>query len=177
MNWLFEDPLTVIVAGVLIEILLGVALSHTGEVRVLWAMGGVLGLTLVLLVVEQVVVTDREQIADTLTAAAAALETNNAAAISPFIAPEAADMRARAEQVLSMVKIEDASFSGLEVILNSHMKPPTAQANFIGKFSGQAANMPYKNAWRRLEVDMRREGDRWVMTDYKLGGEPGVGGP
>jgi len=177
MGWLFEDPVTVIVAGVLIEALLGVALYNSGQGKLLWAMGGVLVLTLLLVLVELVVVTDREQISDTLSGAAAALESNDPAAIVSYIAPEASGMRARAETALSVVVIESASFSGLDVIVNSHMIPPTAEARFIGKFRGhdRLGRMPYNNVLRRFVIDLRREGDRWVMTNYRVGGEPEIG--
>lgn len=177
MNWLFEDPITVIVAGVLIEVLLGIALYNSGQGRLLWAMGGVLTATLLLVLVELLVVTDRERISDTLSDAAAALETNNAAAVTPFIAPEASDMRARAEAALSVFVVKSASFSGLDVTVNSHLSPPTAQARFFGKFAGhdRLGRIPYENAFRRFEVDLRRDGDRWVMTDYRMHGEPGMG--
>ena len=177
MGWLFEDPITVIVAVALIEVLLGVALFNSGQGKLLWAMGGVLLLGFLLVVVEMLVVTDREQISDTLSRAAAALETNDAAAVMAFIAPEAGDMRVRAEAALWTFEVQSASFSGLDVTVNSHVTPITAQARFLGKFHGhdRLGRIPYDDAFRRFEVDLRRDGDRWVMTDYRMRGGPDPG--
>jgi len=178
MGWLFEDPITVIVAVALIEVLLAIALFNSGQGKLLWAMGGVLLLGFLLVLVELLVVTDREQISDTLTDAAAGLETNNAAAVMPFIAPDAAEMRSRAEAALSAVEVRSASFSGLDVTVNSHLTPPTAQARFFGKFNGRdrLGRIPYENLFRRFEVDLRRDADGWVMTDYRIvgGTDPGA---
>jgi hypothetical protein len=177
MGWLFEDPTTVIVAVALLEVLLGIALVNSGEVKVLWGMGAVLLLGVLLVLVELVVITDKEQISDTMSRAADALETNDAAAVMQYIAPEAGDMRSRAEAALSAFEVKSASFSGLDVTVNSHLSPVTAQARFFGKFNGRdrLGRLPYENVFRRFEVDLRREGERWVMTDYRMLGGPDSG--
>jgi hypothetical protein len=169
MSWLFEDPTPTLVAIVLIEAVLAIALVKTGRGILLAVIAGVGLLGAGLLVLEWVVVTDKETVADTLTAAAKALEANDVPAVQQFIDP-ASPMRNRVASEMAQATINKATFSRLDVRFNRHTSPPTAEADFMGYINGRdrRGEFPYGSFVGRFVVRLRREGDRWVMTDYEM---------
>ncbi len=76
MSWLLEDPTLVLVTGAIVLVLLGVALAKTGRGAILLGMVGVAVLVAALVVVEWVVVTQRERVESTLYGITKALEAN-----------------------------------------------------------------------------------------------------
>jgi hypothetical protein len=67
MNWLFEQPLAVVIVGVVLSLGVGMVWTSTGRKEWLFALGAVVLLTIAGLIVEQlVVITDREAIEATL---------------------------------------------------------------------------------------------------------------
>lgn len=170
MSWLFEDPTTLIVAGLLIEALLVVALVNTRRGAIIWAMAGVLVLMGLGVLIERVVVTDREQIADTLDGVIAALESNDVEGVLRYIDPQAGGMRASVRLALSSAHVSDARVYDLVVTVNHHAQPPTAQAEFTGRVKGRyrgEAGSSDGMLLRRFTVDFQRDGDRWLMTAYE----------
>jgi hypothetical protein len=169
MSWLVEDPTPTLVAIVLIEAVLAIALVKTGRGILLAVIAAVGLLGAGLLVLEWVVVTDAETVADTLTAAAQALEANDPQAVQQFIDP-ASPMRNRVASEMAHVTINKATFNRLDVRFNRRTSPPTAEADFMGYINGRdrRGEFPYENFAGRFIVRLRREGDRWVMTDYEM---------
>ena len=74
MTTLLDNPIPILVAGVVVEIILAIPLLTTRRTKWLFWMGGVLVLTLLLLLVEHLVVTPREEVETTLNDLAAAIE-------------------------------------------------------------------------------------------------------
>lgn len=169
MSWLVEDPTPTLVAIVLVEALLVLALVKTGRGILLAAIVGVALLGAGLLALEWLVVTDKESVEETLAAAAHALEANDPEAVIRFI-DQASPMRSRVKQEMSQVTISKASFSRLDVKFNRLVSPPTAEADFMGYINGRdrRGELPYENFAGRFIVRLRREGEGWVMTDYEL---------
>ena len=171
MSWLLEDPTPTLVAVVLIVAVLTIALIKTGRGSFLLAIAGVALLGGALLVLEWLVVTDRETVEETLSAAAKALEANDAQALSAYIAAES-PMRREVAQEMSRVTINKASWSRLEVKFNRYTNPPSAVADFMGYINAKdrRGEMPYENFAGRFVVQLRKENDRWVMTGYEMPG-------
>lgn len=170
MSWLFEDPTTVIVAGVFLEVLLAVALFNTGRGAIAWAMAGVFVLVGVAMLVERVVVTEREQIADALAGVASALEANDVERVLSFIDPAASGMRGSVRTALANARIHEARVYDLVVELDGRSNPPTAQAEFTGRVKGSYRGETGGGegmVLRKFTVDFRRQGDRWLMTNYE----------
>lgn len=170
MSWLFEDPTTLIVAGLLIEGLLVVVLFNTGRGTIVWAMAGVLVLMGLGVLIEQIVVTDREQIADTLSGVTAALEANDVEGVLSYIDPQATGMRASVRMALSSARISDARVYDLVVEVNHNAHPPVAEAEFTGRVKGHYRGETGGGEGmllRKFTVDFRREGNRWLMTSYE----------
>jgi hypothetical protein len=127
-----------------------------------------------MLVVERLVVTPREAIADTLEELALALETNHIENAMAFLAPDGEQIRRDAQHYLPGVTISDANIGGdLDVVINRLTNPPTARATFTGRISGVNKGLdrsPYENFVRRFTLLLRRDGDRWLVTGYEMGG-------
>ncbi len=175
MNWLFEDPTTLIVAGVLIEALLAVVLVNTRQLKVVLAMIGVLAVVLAGLVLEQLVVTDQERIEAALDGTARSLRANDVEGVLDHIDPQAGSMRQQTAAILRQARIADAHFKDLKVSFKKLTNPPTAEAEFIGNIRGS-----YRSAGdggdgtliRRFRIQFRRRDDRWLMTGYEDLGPP-----
>ncbi|HEX7376879.1 MAG TPA: hypothetical protein VF278_07190 [Pirellulales bacterium] len=170
MSWLFEDPTTILVAGVLIEALLVVALVNSGQRAIVWAMAGVFALLCLGVLIERIVVTDREEISDTLDGVLTAIQANDIEGVLSCIDPQAASMRASVRTALASAHITEARVYDLEVAVNRHDEPPTAQAEFTGRVKGNyrgEAGAGEGMLLRKFTVDFRRAGDRWLMTGYQ----------
>jgi hypothetical protein len=180
VSWLFEDPTMLIAAGVLIEALLAVALVKSGRASLVGAMAGVLLLVALGIVVEQMVVTEREQIEVVLDDAAAALVAGDVARVLRSIDPAAAELRSYVQSVMSHARITEAKLNDLRITINRHTAPPTARADFMGRVKGTfgrgAASGGEGLALRRLTVDLRRDPTGWLITEYRDRGPP-VGQP
>jgi hypothetical protein len=168
MTWLVEDPWPVIWGAAAIVGLLAVALYNTGRMALMGAMAGVLAVALALVGLEWLVVTEREEVAQTLYNAAEALEANDLDALVALVAPEAAEMRAGVAAVVPRYDV-------LEARVNRDLKVTftggTAQAVFTGRIRVNRAGgeqMVYDQYLGKVTVKLRREGDRWLMTGYEL---------
>ena len=75
---MFESPWPLLIVGLVLEAVLAIVLFRTGRGAVLWAMGGVALLVLLGVLIEQWTVTDTKRIRQTLEAAAAGLQANDA---------------------------------------------------------------------------------------------------
>lgn len=175
MTAFLESPWPAIALGLLTASLLAVAWYNTRDSRLRLAILAVCGVTLLLVLVECLVVTDREAIAETLEQTAVALESNEISRVMAFLAPDADRIRADAQRYLPGVQISDANVGGdLEVTINRLINPPTARATFTGRISGANRNpaerAPYDNFVRRFTLTLRQDGHRWLITGYELGG-------
>jgi hypothetical protein len=172
MDWLVEDPWPIVWFAAAGVGLLAVAFYHTRSKVVLAAIGLVLVGALGGLAVEWLVVTEREEVEDTLYGAAAALEANDPPQVLQFIASDATEMRAAVQRTLPQFEIGEAKIGDLKINFNRMMEPPTATAQFIGRITAktrsEAERLPRENFIRPFEITLRREGDRWLLSDYKM---------
>jgi hypothetical protein len=173
MTALLESPWPALWLGLIAEALLGVAWYQTGHRRLMQAMAGVVGLVLLLLAIEWLVVTDREQVSNTLEDTARALETNDLDQVLAFLAPEADRLRSDAQRYLPNLNVREANVGGdLEVTINRFTNPPTARATFTGRITGASRGpdrFPHENFVRKFTLKLRQDGDRWLLTDYEMG--------
>lgn len=171
MSWLFEDPTLLIASGALIEALLAVALVKSGRAVLLLVMVGVLALILGGVLVERLVVTEREQIEATLDGVSHELEANDVEGVLSWIDPQAQALRAEVRDKVPQARITEVRLFDLRINVNHYVTPPTAAAEFTGRirgaYRGQAPASGEGMVLRRLTVDFRRQGDRWLITGYQ----------
>jgi hypothetical protein len=171
MQTLLETPWPAIWIGVLLEVLLVVVLLNTRSGRVVAAMGIVSLVVLVMLLVEWLVVTDREAVQNTLAEIETALEANDAGRVLSHLAPESTGMRDAVERYMGRIEITEANVGGdLKITLNRATPRPSARTEFTGRISFEPRNpgelAPYRNYVRKFTVYLEQRDDRWVVTNY-----------
>jgi hypothetical protein len=163
-----ESPWPILLIGIAVEAVLAILLLRTGQGRLLFAMLGV-GLLVVLgLLVEHFVVTDRKAIINTLDAAAAAVENNNAHGLLDCISPSADPIRSQSRRVLDRFEFRMARIHDLQIVINRLTSPPTAKVTFraVGSGRDRKGEIPYQGFAETVTVTLRQEQGRWVVADY-----------
>lgn len=168
MQWLLESPWPTILFGALVLLLLAVAFFQTRRGALVVAMAGVVVAVSLGLLVEWLVVTEREAVEDTLYEVAEALESNDVQRVKGHLAPEATFIRQKAEQLLPPVEIEEAHVGGPEITINRFGGAPTATAKFLGRivYHDRSGTALYDNFISEFTVKLRHDGQRWLLTGY-----------
>jgi hypothetical protein len=170
VSWLVEDRWTIIGLGVLAQVLLGVALLHTRRGAVAAAMVLALVLTGAGVLLEWLIVTDREAALATLHEAAAAVRSGDEDRVLQFIAPEEREgLEAAVRYYLGMFEFTSIAINAPETeILDGAQR--TARIRFTARVEvrGKGAMDVIRNEIvQPLEIRMRKEGDRWLVTGYE----------
>ena len=169
MHVLLESSWPWLIAGLLLEGVLAVVFFNTGQAKILLAMLVVAIMTLGGMLVERWIVTDREQVANTLDEARRALEANDLDHLLSLMGPEAASLRERVQHVLPRYTITAARVAGLSIDVTTATQPKMARAEFTGRVTGrdQSGQVPYDTYVGRFTIRFRQEGDRWIMVGYQ----------
>lgn len=165
---IFEDRVSIILYGAVIEAILAIILWRTGRGRYLTMMVVVAAVVLVLLVVERLVVTDRERITATLESARAAVQANDLPGVLDQIAPSAKEARQYTELALRRLEFSEARIRDLKINIDNRAKPPVAKAQLTGftSFKDRRGEFPYNNYLAELVVELQKTPDRrWLITD------------
>jgi hypothetical protein len=172
MNWLLESPLTIVVVGVLLLILLGWVWSATGRKELLYALGAALALIAVGLVVERLVVTDREAIEATLLTIAREVESNDLRRVVKHIYSGAPELRQKVEGEMPNYDFTECRLTKIHLIeVNAREQPRTAVAEFnviaSGSFREGSFSLSEQSVPRWVRLYMVKEDDgRWTVRDY-----------
>jgi len=149
-------------------IVLGVMLAISGRRALVAAMILVAAATAGLVVLERVVVTEREEVADTLDSIAQSLVANDVPAVVGALS-KTCPRRAEVQSVLSHVTVSGARVGGdLEVTVNRLTSPPSATTTFTGRIDAKdnRGTVPYEHIFRKFKVTLHKEGDRWLITNF-----------
>jgi hypothetical protein len=168
MTWLTENPLPIAVAGVLLAAFAAIAVSARRNLGSLVALAGVVAVTLLLLAMERLVVTDREHVEAALGDLMAAVEANDVPGALAWIDPAAATMRADAQALMPSVKIGKARATSVEVELNEQANPPTATSRFRGLLQGlhPQSGTPINYVNQQVDVAWVKRNGRWLADGY-----------
>jgi hypothetical protein len=173
---LFENPLPVLVAGGLLAVLALVVFLARRSGAALLALVGVIALTLLLVLVERLVVTDREHVENALAGVLDAIEANDVSATVEFIDPAAAKIRADAQALMPQIKVEAANAAAVDVTVDDAAQPPAAIARFRAYLHGThtASGTPVGYINQQVDLHWVKRGDRWLIDDYTayFEGEP-----
>jgi hypothetical protein len=166
---LLEDPTPILVFGVLAEAILAVALVRTRRGILLWVMGGVLAVVLIGLIVERLVVTERERVKAAVYGAAAAVERNDQAGVTSFVARSASDVLGRAIHYMNELEFSSVSLRGMEVTLNQLTSPPSAEATFFARvqFSDRSGSFPYQAYPAQIWATLVLEDGQWKIQSVE----------
>jgi len=167
MSWLTEDPTPIYVLCGLASAVLVAVVYFTG--RAVWLLGvtAALGIMGVALLIDVLVLTDRERIEDVIAEGAEAVKSNDISRVLPLISPNAPELQDLATRTMQMFKFSDIRVTTTpEIMVNKLTSPPSAKARFsavahVRMPGGGTSTQPVP---RKVELRFAWEGDRWLVT-------------
>jgi hypothetical protein len=178
MTSLVETPVPVILFGIVGEAVLGIILLRTGRGALLWAMGGVLAVVLAGVLLEGLVVTDREEVEAALEDVAAAIEANDPAPLldgNLYLTDSATQSRAIIRWGMDRVDFTRVKITSLDITINRLTSPPTARAQVQGivYFHDRHGDFPYESyPLKELVVELRQQSGRWLISGHQWSQDP-----
>jgi hypothetical protein len=171
MDWLFENPLPAIIVGGLTAAMLGGGWLQTGRKWLLYAMLAAITLTFGAVIIERLVVTDREQITTTLHEIAAAVERNEIDTALTYAYSGSPEVRSHAAAELARYEFSQVDIKrNLEIEVYPGANPPRAVAEFNVTVQLSVRNTLYTNQRipRWVQVTFYQEDDgAWRVGAYQ----------
>lgn len=173
MNWLWEQPLVIALVGISTLAVLGAAWALSGRRELLLAMAAAALLLGGGLVVERLVVTDREAIQQTLLQIARDVQSNNLRAVTQHIAQRAPQLRQKVTAEMPRYRFDECRITRVHVIeVDAQARPRTARVEFnvvaSGSFRQDGFEIHDAQVPRWVCLYLVREADgRWAVEDYE----------
>lgn len=167
MSTLLEDPLPALVCGGFVELFLLVALWRTGRGVILGWMAGVGLLTGGMVLLERLVVTDREQILESVETLRAAVEKGDIDTALDQIAGEAGNVRQVLSSTLRRYRFSNVRIFQQDITFNRDSKPDGAKVLVSGMVTlCEGSNKtPIGQFGGSANLHFRRADGRWILTD------------
>jgi hypothetical protein len=169
VTMLVENPLAIIVVGGVLATFAAIVFLARRTAGSLAALVAVIAATLLLVVVERVLVSDREQIESSLASVLGEIEANNVNGVLDWIDPAAGNMRSEVQALMPLVKVDKARSMGtVDVDINGGANPPTAHCSFRAFLDGVHGSSGMRVAYfnQRVELEWIKRGDRWLIDGY-----------
>ncbi len=175
MNWLFDRPVYVAVLGLVFCVPIGIAWVMSGRKEVLYALAAAFGIFVGLLIMERMVISDREAIEATVLQITRDVEANNHQAVRQHIYSGSPQLQQKVQGELpNYVFTECRITSQPEIEVNAKDQPRSARVTFLAaaagdfKYQGMSGSATKEAPIRRrIILHMRREPDgRWTVEDY-----------
>lgn len=170
MIWLTENPFPILLIGALTTAILASGWLRTGSKWLLAGVLAALAVTVGLVLAERWIVTDREQVAQTLYEIAAAVERNDVEGALQYAYSGTPEVRDHANTELRLYQFSEVNIKrNLEIEVFPNSDPPLATAEFnvvvvLGTRNGLLAD---RRIPRYVEVTFYREADgRWAVGGY-----------
>ncbi|MCR4412698.1 MAG: nuclear transport factor 2 family protein [Thermoguttaceae bacterium] len=168
MTTLVETPVPVLVLGILAAAAFGWLYMTMRRPGYLLGLGAVLLVVVVGVLVEWLVVTDREQVEATLDAAVAALEANDIDRVESLLSEGGLRrLRPRIRAYSGMVEFDEVRIRNVEVYINDLTAPPSAEVTLDGTahFRHRFEGFPYNVYSARFRVELVKEPRGWRVED------------
>ena len=167
MTTLLESPLPTLAVGAILATLCGLIFVSRRTLPALAALACVVVVTLLLIVLEQIVVTDRERIELALDNLLDAIEANDIPGVVALIDPAATQMRSDAEAMMPIVQVEDTGATAVTVDLEPVVEPATATSNCRGRLRGIHQRTGQMIMYfDQVDFHWVRRDDRWLLEDF-----------
>lgn len=175
MNWLFDRPVYVAILGLVLCMPIAIAWVMTGRKEVLYALAAAFALFVALLIMERVVVTDREAIEATVQQIVRDVQANDHPAVQRHVYSRASALQQRVQKELpNYVFTECRITKAPDIEVNTKDEPRSARVTFLAaaagdfKYQGMSASASKEAPIRRrIILQMRKEADgRWTVEDY-----------
>jgi hypothetical protein len=173
MNWLFEQPLVIVVLGVLLILGLGAAWSASGRKELLVALGVALALLIGGLVTERLVVTDSESIRATLLQIARDVQSNDRRAVARHVYSGAPELKKKADAELPNYEFTECRVTKIyNIDVDRLAEPRSAIVEFnvvaSGTFKYQGDHYSDSGIPRWVKLHLVREKDgSWTIQEYE----------
>ena len=136
MKMFTQEPEWIIGIGVVVVVGLVFAFLKTGAKPLLLTIGAVLALLVGLLVLERMVVTDEEELLETLDNLAIAIEQGDLDVVLQHVHPSAKKVIEDARRYHQQYKIQAVAITKIRKIIVNDQVPPTAEMHFIARVDG-----------------------------------------
>ncbi len=162
-----EDPLPAIIIGLCVLSMLLILYLQTRERSWFIAILCAAALTLVAVVWERVIVTERERVEGVIYGVAASAEADDMEAVLEFLAPNASRIRGLVNRYMPNSEVERARVIGsLKIEIDETAFPPTAVAQFNAFVHGRWERDKMPGAVRAdVTARLERPDDRWLITE------------
>jgi hypothetical protein len=168
--WLLESPLTIAGLGIALIFAIGIAWTTTGRQELLYALAAAVVFLFAGLIMERLIVTDREKIEATLYEIARDVKKNDHRRIVGHIHSSAAAIKQKAQAELPKYTFTDFRITRISSIdVDRSADPPSAVAevNVVGggSFHEHGIEMDHVARWVKLHF-LREKDGRWTVVDY-----------
>jgi hypothetical protein len=169
VTWLFENPIAILSVGAMLAVLATVVHLQLRTKGSLITVFAVVLATAMLLAVERLIVTPREEVEQTLDDLAKRITANDLPGVVTFIEPGAKQVRADAESLMPLVTVHRASILGTpEIDVDMVSTPPTATVDCQGLVEVTVKQNGIKGPYMdRVQIHFVREGECWLIDSYK----------
>lgn len=170
MSVLIENPVAIAVVGALAATCALVVFLARRNLGSLVALVGIVVVTVLLIVVEKFVVTDREAVEGGVEQVLAAIEGNDLPGVLACIdSASVINVKADAEALMPLVKVTAANASAVTVDVNAAANPPTAACEFRAYLNGThgSSGTPLLYVNQKVLVGWVKRGDRWLIENYQ----------
>jgi ketosteroid isomerase-like protein len=164
-----EDPTWLVIWGTIVAAVLAGVFWQTRHKAIGWASLAVLALVGLGVLIERLIVTDREQIDALFARGVQAVEAGDAAAVAELIDPQAMELRRTVATSMAQGRVQELAITGLSINVNRDATPRTAEADVFVRFKLRGQREPglAGDLHARLKVQLRRTGDRWYVIEAR----------
>lgn len=168
MSRFAESPVPYLLIGLAIESMLLIVYLQTRRTVLLGAILAVAAIVAGGVLVERVVVTDREAIERTVYELAASIEADDVQAVLTFISPQAKRTKRDAKREMDRYAIELARIiSPLQIEFLRQTSPPTARAEFRAIVKAAEGRSGFGGTGRLdFVLTFSKEDGRWLLLGY-----------
>ncbi|MCH7725580.1 MAG: hypothetical protein IH991_03740 [Planctomycetes bacterium] len=165
MKMFTQEPEWIIGIGVVVVVGLVFAFLKTGAKPLVPTIGAVLALLVGLLVLERMVVTDEEELVETLNNIAHAIERGDLEAVLQHIHPSAGKVLNAARKYHKDYTFRAVAITSMREIIVNDQDPPKAQMHFIVRLDVtlSSGDRPFVHG---ISLYLSKENDRWLVYDY-----------
>ena len=167
-----EDPWPLVWLCAMAELGLLIALYATGRRKVLVALPVPAVAVGVLLLLDWLIVTPKEEIAGAVAAMAEAVRQRDADALLSYVAEDATFQRggpgsfhATVRSVLGNLEMERLRLSDVEITFSKRLQPPRATVELRASASGRFRENSFSLALSFWRIVFRHRDGRWVVTE------------
>lgn len=165
--FLLENPIPIYFVGAVLTLITGLTFLVRRDLKsLLWLVAVVLA-TLLMLAVERLVVTQREQVEIALGELLESLRENDMPGVLALVDPDAVKVRAHVEAMMPEATVKDTGAAMVHIDLEGSRDHPTATAQFLGRVDGV-----HKRSGQRVfyldevRLEWRKRNGRWLVKDY-----------